>query len=244
MPPLISLGAVLLLLGLGMTYSLQTGKLTRAGAGTGGALGLLIFLGTGYTGLGLLILFFLLGSGATVWQRATKQRWGVAEAHHGRRTAAQVVANAGVAGAAALASWVLPAHAPLCQLLLAGSLAAATADTLSSELGTVYGRRFYNILTLRPDTRGRDGVVSAEGTLLGLTGSILLAGVATLGFGWPQAYSFWVVALAGTVGNLADSVLGATLERRGILSNDTVNLLNTLTGAVTAAVGYALLGLP
>jgi uncharacterized protein (TIGR00297 family) len=139
-----------------------------------------------------------------------------------------------VAGALGLLSWQFPKHAPLLQLMLAGSFAAATADTLASELGNIYGRRYYNILTLRPDTRGLNGVISLEGTLLGAAGSALLAAVHCLTHGWGPA--LWWLLAAGTVGNLTDSVLGATLERRQYVTNNTVNLLNTLVGALTAAV--------
>jgi uncharacterized protein (TIGR00297 family) len=227
---------LVLVLGLGMVYSVRTGKLTPLGAVTGGLLGLLLFLGAGWTGVALMGGFFLLASAASAWQRAFKQRLGLAEARQGRRTASQVLANAGVAGAAALGSWLDPAHASFYHLLLAGSLSAATADTLSSELGNVYGRRFYHILTFQPDTRGRDGVVSLEGTLCGLAGSAVVAGVYCLGMNHLRDFG-WLL-LAGTAGNLTDSVLGATLERRGRLSNDAVNMLGTLAGAGTAALSY------
>jgi uncharacterized protein (TIGR00297 family) len=238
LPSLLSWFAVLLVLGAGMVFSVRTGKLTVPGAATGGVLGVLLFLGAGFTGLALLGVFFLLGSAASAWKRADKQRLGLAEANQGRRTAYQALANAGVASTAGLLSWLLPAHAPFFQLMVAGSLAAATADTLSSELGNVYGRRYYHVLTFRPDVRGRDGVISVEGTALGLVGSTLIASVYCLGLGWYQGFG-WVV-LAGAVGNLADSVLGATLERKGVLSNNAVNTLNTLVGAGTAALCYVL----
>ena len=231
-----------LLLGLGMRYAAWAGKLTGPAVWLGGALGLAIYLGAGLTGLALLALFFGLGTAASAWRVADKRRLGLAEANRGRRTAGQVWANAGVAGVLGVLSWQFPAHAPLGRLLLAGSFAAATADTLASELGNVYGRRYYNILTFRPDQRGLDGVVSAEGTLLGLAGSALLASVYCLGFGWGPA--FWWLLLAGTVGNLSDSVLGATLERRGYLSNNAVNFLNTLIGALTAGLCWLALAGP
>ena len=221
-----------MLLSLGMLYSVRAGKLTTAAAVTGGVLGLPIYLGSGFTGLVLLGLFFGLGTAASGWRVADKRRLGLAEENKGRRTAGQVVANAGVAGLLGLLAWQFPPAAPLARLMLAGSFAAATADTLSSELGNVYGRRYYNILTGRPDTRGLNGVVSLEGTALGLAGTAVLAGAYCLGFGWGPAFGWLLVA--GTAGNLLDSVLGATLERRGWLSNNAVNFINTLTGALVA----------
>lgn len=232
MTDLFRLGGVVLLLGAGMGYSARAGKLTPAAVWTGGGLGLLIFLGSGFAGLALLALFFGLGTAASGWRVADKRRLGLAEENRGRRTAGQVVANAGVAGLLGLLAWQLPAHAPLACLMLAGGFAAATADTLASELGNVYGRRYYNILTLRSDARGLNGVVSLEGTALGLAGTAALAAVYCLGFGWGPAFSWLLVA--GTAGNLMDSVLGAMLERRGYLSNNAVNFLNTLTGALVA----------
>lgn len=241
MPEFWSWGGALGIVGAGMLYSVRANKLTPAGAVVGGVLGLLIFMGAGFVGLALLTVFFLLGSAASAWRRADKQHLEPdAASQHGRRTAGQAIANAGVASAAGLLGWVVPAYAAVFQLLLAASLAAATADTLSSELGNVYGRRFYHILTWQPDVRGRDGVVSAEGTLAGVVGSALMAGIYSLGWGWHRGG--WWVLLAGIVGNLADSMLGATLERRGVLSNNAVNLLNTLVGAATAALCYGVWG--
>ena len=227
---------LLVILGGGMFYSVWAGKLTRAGALTGGLLGLCIYLGAGFWGLGLLGTFFVLGSGASSWKLSEKRRLGLAEENKGRRTAGQALANAGVAAAAGLLSWWLPAYSPLFQLMLAGSFAAATADTLSSELGNVYGRRYYNAWTWRPDTRGLNGVISLEGTALGLAGSLLIALEYSLATGWRRDF-LWLL-VAGTVGNLADSVLGATVERRHLLHNNAVNTLNTAVGALTAALLY------
>jgi uncharacterized membrane protein len=44
----------------------------------------------------------------------------------------------------------------------------------------------------------------------------------------------WVVIISGTAGNLFDSVLGATLERKGYIKNNLVNFLNTVFAALVA----------
>lgn len=223
----------------GMLWSVRAGKLTPAASLTGGVLGVLIFLGAGFWGVGLLAAFFGLGTVASAWKVAEKRRLGVAEENKGRRTAGQALANAGVAALAGLLSWEFPAQQDLFQLMLAGSFAAATADTLSSELGNIYGRRYYNAWTWQPDTRGLNGVVSLEGTLLGLAGSAVIALIYSFGVGWHWGF-LWLL-VAGTVGNLADSLLGATVERRHYLSNNAVNTLNTAVGALVAGLLYWLL---
>ena len=83
--------SVLLLLGLGMFYSGRAGKLTTAAAATGGVLGLLIYLGSGFVGLALLALFFVLGTAASGWRVADKRRLGLAEENQGRRRPGQVL---------------------------------------------------------------------------------------------------------------------------------------------------------
>ncbi|WP_026461509.1 DUF92 domain-containing protein [Adhaeribacter aquaticus] len=228
---------VFLILGVGMYFSLRAQKLTEAGALTGGLLGLSLFLGAGFTGLGMLGAFFIIGTLASSWKFTYKASLGLAEENKGRRTAGQAFANAGVAGILGLGSWLFPDKANLLGVMLAGSFASATADTLASELGNLYGSRYYNILTFKPDKRGENGVISLEGTLAGLAGSIVIALLYGLGIAWDQNF-FWII-IAGLVGNLADSVLGATLERKHIVGNNLVNFLNTLTGALVAGLLYA-----
>lgn len=229
---------VLLILSAGVITSIRLKKLTPAAGITGGVLGWLVFAGGGYTGLGMLVAFFILGTVATGWGRDRKiallSAGGKGAAPQSTRTMGQVLANGGVAALAGLGILLFPAYHLRFELAMAGSLASATADTLSSELGVVYGRRFYNILTWRPDQRGRDGVVSIEGTVIGVAGSAVIAALHAAGHEWSSAAG--IIILSGTIGNLMDSVLGAALERKHYIGNDMVNFLNTLVAGLLAGV--------
>lgn len=223
----------------GVVLSIWHNKLTVSGAIIGGVAGLLVFKGDGYTGIALLAVFFVSGSVATGWQIDKKQKAGIAEHDKGKRTAGQVIANGGVAALLGALAWYGPEYAVLLQLMIAGSLAAATADTLSSELGTLYGKRFYDIISFRRVEAGPDGVISLEGTLIGAAGAAFIALVYLWGNGF--AITGLIIVIAGIAGNLVDSLLGATLERRGIIGNNMVNLLNTLTGALVCLALWCLI---
>lgn len=231
---------VAVILAAGMAFSIGRKKLTVPAAITGAVLGAAIYAGGGFTGLSMMTVFFILGTAATSWKKNEKRLLPASGASapgnsfQPTRHAGQVIANAGVAGIAGIGMVLSPSHTSLLQIMMAGSLSAAAADTLSSELGMVYGRRFYNILTGRREEKGLDGVISFEGLLFGAGGSAVIALLYIPGSGWNAG--FWIILASGTAGNLADSLLGATLERRHLISNDIVNFLNTLAAALVAAV--------
>ena len=221
---------ILIILSAVSYLSVQGKKLTLPAAVTGWAVGLLVFAGAGYTGVAMLAVFFALGTGATSWGMSAKQKLGLAEEDKGRRTSGQVLANGGVAAILGVLIIAFPAKANLFRVMMASAFASATADTLSSEMGNIYGKNFYNVITFRKDTKGLDGVVSLEGTLIGIAGSIIIAAVYAAGDGLD--INFLWIAVAGTVGNFSDSILGATLERGGFLHNNQVNFLNTAVAAL------------
>jgi uncharacterized protein (TIGR00297 family) len=220
-----------------MLFSVLSRKLTLPATLAGGVIACLIFLGAGYMGVAMLATFFILGSAATSWKLGLKQQLGFAEKNKGRRTTTQVMANGTVAAITGLLAWLYPSQKNLFLVMIATSFASATADTLSSELGTVYGRKFYNIITLKKDARGSDGVISIEGTIIGIIGSGLIAVIYALGYGMDKNF-LWIM-IAGTIGNLTDSLLGATLERKNLLHNDIVNFINTLIAAIAGLLLYS-----
>lgn len=225
---------VFLIAGLlsGMFLSIYTKKLSLGASVCGVVIACLLFWGSGYAGVLMIGVFFLLGTAASGWKHRLKVSSDLAESEKERRVASQVLANAGVPALAACISLSFPTLREWCLVAIAAAFASATSDTLSSELGNVYGRRFYNVLTFKKDVRGENGVISLEGSLAGLAGSAIIALVFAAFAGW--TYLVAIVLLAGMAGNIFDSVLGATLERKQVIGNDAVNFLNTLFAALLA----------
>lgn len=183
------------------------------------------------------------------------------------RDAAQVYANGGVAWACL----VLQAVWPLDGLWYAGFLgafAAAAADTWATEVGTLSSARPLDLRTGRRVAPGTSGAVSPVGTLGALGGALSVALAAWAAVGSAAGVFFLgVVAAGGVAAAFVDSVLGATLQARYFdpvagaeteraggphgphrlvrgrraLTNDRVNVLCTLAGALLAMLGASLL---
>jgi uncharacterized protein (TIGR00297 family) len=177
-------------------------------------------------GLTLFVLAFL----ATRFRRDSKERMGTGEGRSGRR-AAQIVANLGVSAFAGVCLMSQPV-AGLAALVAA--LAEATADTVSSELGQVLGGTPRLITSLRTVPAGTDGGISLLGTVAGIIASSLVVAVSIPTMHLSNRIA-WIAWAGGIVGLFFDSLLGATMERRGWLNNDAVNFLSTLAAATVAA---------
>lgn len=216
-----------------MVISVKAKKLTTLAALSATGLGIMVLQAAQLKGVFMLLSFFLLSVWATAHKKSIKTRLHADNLASTGRTAGQVFANGGVAGLTAILAIIDPLHTDIYLIMMAASLASALADTLSSELGMVYGRRFYNIITFKKEANGLDGVVSLEGLLIGTVGACIIAliysGFHKIGL---------IVVFAGILGNLSDSVLGATLERKHKIGNNTVNFLNTLFAALVAMVMY------
>ena len=171
----------------------------------------------------LIPLFTFLVSGSLLARRA-----GVAAAP---RTARQVVANGAVAAIAAVAH-LWPAAA--------GAIAAAAADTWATEIGSRSRQPPRLITTGEPVPHGTSGGITVLGTAGGAVGALMIALFCAYAAPELRWRGCWVVAISGVTGMIADSVLGATLQARRWLDNDAVNLLGSLTGALTAAAGATL----
>ena len=218
----------------GMVYAVKTRKLDLKAAMVGGLIAALLFAGSGWVGLSIMIAFFLIGSAATGWRMSFKVERGLEDGNKGKRKAAQVVANGRVAALLSVLAFTFPEKSNLFFIAIGACFSSATADTVSSELGNVYGRKFYNVLSMQTGNRGSDGVVSIEGTLFGFAGSVVIAVIYLLTS--KDLPGSLIVILAGNLGNLSNSVLRATLQQKGYLNNNWVNFLNTIISATAAIV--------
>lgn len=227
--------AIVIACGFGYTsWLLGTASITGMLAGIISGLITIVLGGLGW--FVILIAFFGLGGFASQYRYEEKRDLGVAEANEGARGSGNVLGNAAVA-LIAVVGFAAAEDLGLAQLafefVFAGSLATAMSDTFSSELGVLLGepRLITNFETVPP---GTDGGVTLLGTLIGAGGaavvavlSVLLLGIGPLGG--------LIVIVAGTIGMLVDSLLGATLEQRWI-GNQGVNLGATSSGAVVGVV--------
>jgi uncharacterized protein (TIGR00297 family) len=282
-------GLLFLALGLNVAASvaaLARRSLTRGGAAAAAVVGSGILYFGGLLTWGMLILFFV--SSTAIGRIGSAAKSGLSDMHEkgGERDLVQVLANGGVGLVATLlyAAFRSPAFAAAA----AGSLAAANADTWASELGVLSRRSPVSITTRQPVEVGASGGVTRMGTVASIGGSSLIAlwfalwswaagGNATAIVAGAGALSgrtagpsppvlFVVVACAGALGSVVDSVFGATVqalyrtpaggltERRAgssgthtlvrgwtKITNDTVNVICTATGALAAGAMVALL---
>ncbi len=216
-----------------------TQKIDLPGAFIGGAITLILLIAIGWLGLWLIGGFYISGTLASVWKFKEKQQYGIAEKNRAKRGMNNVLANAGLATLIGLFSLFFSDYHSHLEVLIAACFASATSDTLSSELGNVYGTRYVNIVTLKTDQKGKDGIISWEGILFGVLGSLFIALLYVMNRKFNE--QFIIIVVAGLIGNLADSILGATLQQKAILNNHTVNVANTLIASVVAFVLQKLL---
>lgn len=204
---------------------------TNSGAVAGAFSCFVLYVGGGPGAFAALITVFTLAWITTRLGYARKQKLGTAERREGRK-ASQVLANLGVATVCAAASMISHDRA-IFLLAMAAALSEAAADTVSSEVGQAFGEKARLVTTWRSVPAGTDGGVSLIGTAAGIAAAGIVSAVCLLG-GLLPPRSLPISIGAAVLGTIADSFLGAGLERRRLVNNDLVNFLGTLMAAASA----------
>ena len=194
---------------------------------------LLVILFAGLPWFLLLLAFYLLGGGFTRYGYAYKQKLGIAQSKGGRRGYKNVYSNSLVPLAMAICYGVYAKELFIYAFI--ASVATANGDTLASEIGETSKSKPRMITNLKVIEPGIDGGVTPLGEAASIAGATIIGLLAT-GTGMTGPLGIVAGIIGGFLGTNFDSFLGATLQRRGILSNNGVNLFATLFGA---AVGVA-----
>lgn len=244
-------------------HGFSRGSLSHSGALLAVVVGWALTLAN-YAFFTSLLVFFLTSSRATKFRKEQKRKIeGKAYQEGGRRNWLQVLCNGGVATELALlylidvgsadlpldfraeyrASWLASA--------VLGALACCNGDTWASEIGSVWSDGSPRLITTwRKVPKGTNGAVSVVGVLVSALGGLLVgvgyyltvlatASASSLGRSPQQGYAIVVGGLAGLLGSLLDSVLGATIQFSGLDSDGAV--VETPGEGVKPISGFSLL---
>jgi uncharacterized protein (TIGR00297 family) len=201
---------------------------------------LLVILFAGLSWFLLLLAFYLLGGGFTRYGYAYKRKLGIAQSRGGVRGYKNVYSNSLIPLAMAICYGVYGSDIFIYAFI--GSVGTANGDTLASEIGQTSRSKPRMITTLKETEAGVDGGVTPLGEIAGLAGSIIIGLLAT-GMGMAGLLGIVAGTLGGFLGTNFDSLLGATLQSKGYLSNNGVNLVATAFGAAVGGVLWYILQL-
>ena len=229
--------------------------------------GFAVIYGGGFPWFVIVAVFFTLGVAFTLYKYGYKRRLGSAQGKGGARNWPHILANGGLASIAAI--WNLASPGPVPTVVFLGAISTSAADTVATELGLLSHSQPKLITnpsrTVPPGTSG--GV-----TPLGFVGSVfaaLVIGIMALALGvLSDPYLVLpVCAIGGVFGAVFDSVMGATIQRKGYcvvchepteklrhcgertkairgnrwIENNVVNVVSTVAGAAAACVTLAAL---
>ncbi len=215
---------ILLVLLIFSLISFQKKLLNLKGIIFADLVGVIAYYSGGIIAFFTIVFFYLIAEFATKLSRDNKKK-------HEQRTTSNILGNAGAAIIALLLGQFVPFF---------GAIAAALADTVSSEIGMLSTKKPRLITNFSKVESGTDGGITFLGIITGAIASILIAIVYFL-FIENSLKIAGIIAFAGFCGTLIDSLLGAIFERKGKLSNTQVNFIASSSGAIITFILIALL---
>ncbi len=172
------------------------------------------------------LAFFALGHSITKYRHSVKAEYKVAE---GIRTFRNVFGNGGAAIVFSVLFFFN--NLPIMLLGVVGAMATATADTFATEVGQAHERNPRLITTGKNVEVGVSGGVSLPGSFAALIGAALISLIPLL-MGRDEIV-FVIGTLAGFLGCMIDSIIGATIESKGLDTHIT-NFISTTAGGIIA----------
>jgi uncharacterized protein (TIGR00297 family) len=224
----------------GIAY--YTKVVQKSGIIGGLIVGTLIYYFLGYQGFVILFTMFILGTLATKVGFKTKQSLGIAESDEGARGLKNVISKCLPSVIFAMIAWIADISGAelsgfFFKSMILGfiaSFATGAFDTVSSEIGQVYGKHPFTLIPPKRVKPGTEGAISVVGSLAGLIAAII---VILLGY-WlltshfsirmPFRKAFYFPLYAVIIANLVESILGSQLEQKKLLGKFGSNLTNTV----------------
>jgi len=232
----VSLAIVLLLCLVLAILSYWFGLLTASGSISAFALGMIIGGMGSINWLLILIFFTIAGFLVTRYKLQEKIDKGLQEGKRGERTYKNVLANGLIPALIATVAWIMGVpQETIPAIVFLSSISVAASDTVASEIG-ILSDRTKLITNLKDVPPGTNGGVSTYGTIWALLGAI---GASV--FGWILLFPenlidplILVPIIVGFLGCNVDSLIGATLERRGYIGKLGTNMISMASGAILA----------
>jgi uncharacterized protein (TIGR00297 family) len=219
--------------------------LTVSGSVASFAIGMVIGLFGSINWLIVLIAFALMGFAVTRYRLELKTRKGLQEGKKGERTYRNVLANGLIPACVAVLAWTFSAqNGTAASLVYLTAVSVAASDTIASELG-VLSSRTRLITSFQPVATGTDGGVSTYGTAWAFVGALVasLVGWLVILNSHPMNFTVLVPVIFGFIGCNVDSVIGATLERRGYVDKLGTNISSMAIATVAAFLVVFWLGI-
>ena len=224
------------------TVAVRVKLLTTSGAVTAIIVGLTLGIAGSISWLISVLAFAVIGFMVTKLNLSEKKKKGLQEGKSGERTGKNVLGVALPGCAFALINlYSEDKYYFILSIGFIATIAVAAADTIASELGTK-DRNVWMITTFEKVLPGTDGGISVLGTLLSLMGSaiaVLLGWIVI--FGLSLDIIMIIPLLAGFIGCMLDSLLGATLETEGRITKYFNNMSTGLMGGIIAIIFVGIL---